>query len=40
MYSLVGGLVPESSGGSGWLILLFFLGAEGPISKQIPCERS
>jgi hypothetical protein len=25
VYSLVGGLVPRSSGGSGWLILLFFL---------------
>jgi hypothetical protein len=25
VYSLVGGLVPGSSGGSGWLILLFFL---------------
>jgi hypothetical protein len=25
MYSLVGGLVPGSPGGSGWLILLFFL---------------
>ena len=25
VYSLVGGLVPESSGGSCWLILLFFL---------------
>ena len=26
VYSLVGGLVPRSSGGSGWLILLFFQG--------------
>jgi hypothetical protein len=26
VYSLVGGLVPGSCGGSGWLILLFFLG--------------
>jgi hypothetical protein len=25
VYSLVGGLVPGSSWGSGWLILLFFL---------------
>jgi hypothetical protein len=25
VYTLVGGLVPGSSGGSGWLILLFFL---------------
>ena len=25
VYSLVGGLVPGSSGGTGWLILLFFL---------------
>jgi hypothetical protein len=25
MYSLIGGLVPENSGGSGWLILFFFL---------------
>jgi hypothetical protein len=25
MYSLVSGLVPGSSGGTGWLILLFFL---------------
>jgi hypothetical protein len=25
VYSLVGSLVPGSSGGSGWLILLFFL---------------
>jgi hypothetical protein len=25
VYSLVGGLVPESSGGYGWFILLFFL---------------
>ena len=25
VYSLVGGLVPGSAGGSGWLILLFFL---------------
>jgi hypothetical protein len=25
VYSLVSGLVPGSSGGSGWLILLFFL---------------
>jgi hypothetical protein len=25
VYSLVGGLVPGNSGGSGWLILLFFL---------------
>ena len=25
VYSLVGGLVPESSGGTGWFILLFLL---------------
>jgi hypothetical protein len=25
VYSLVSGLLPESSGGSDWLILLFFL---------------
>jgi hypothetical protein len=25
VYAFIGGLVPESSGGSGWLILFFFL---------------
>ena len=34
VYSLVGGLVPWSSGGSGWLILLFFL--TNPFSAFIP----
>jgi len=31
MYSSVGGLVPESSVGSGWLILLFFLWSCKPL---------
>jgi hypothetical protein len=34
VYSLVGGLVPGSSGRSGWLILLFFLEL---IKKQRNC---
>jgi hypothetical protein len=32
-YSLIGGLVPRSSGGSGCLILLFFLLVENPFSS-------
>jgi hypothetical protein len=31
VYSLVGGLVPGNSGGSGWLTLLFFLWACKPL---------
>ena len=31
VYSLVGGLVPGSSGESGWLILLFFLWGHKPL---------
>ena len=34
--SLVGGLVPGSSGGSGWLILLFFLWVANPFSAFSP----
>ena len=33
VYSLDGGLVPVSSGGSGWLILLFFLWVVNPFSS-------
>jgi hypothetical protein len=44
MYFLVGGLVPGSSGGSGWLILLFFLcsfyGAANPFSSFSPSPNS
>jgi hypothetical protein len=35
VYSLVGGLVPGRSGGSGWLILLFFLVAQWLRAKTI-----
>jgi hypothetical protein len=31
VYSLVGGLVPGNPGGSGWLILFFFLGCCKPL---------
>jgi hypothetical protein len=31
VYSLAGGLVPGSSRGSGWLILLFFLWGGKPL---------
>jgi hypothetical protein len=33
MYSLAGGLVPGSSGESGWVILLFFLWAANPFNS-------
>lgn len=36
VYSLLGGLVPRSSGISGWLILLFFLEAVIPFSSFSP----
>jgi hypothetical protein len=36
VYSLVGGLVPGSSGGSGWLILLFFLWGCKPLQLLQP----
>jgi hypothetical protein len=36
VYSLVGGLVPGSSGRSGWLILLFFLWVANPFSSFSP----
>ena len=32
MYSLFGGLVSGSSGGSGWLVLLFFLWGRKPLN--------
>ena len=35
MYFLVGGLVPGSSGRSGWLILLFFLWDGNPSSPSV-----
>ena len=38
--SLVGGLVPESSKGSGWLILLFFLWVANPFSSFSPFFNS
>jgi hypothetical protein len=34
VYSLVGGLVPESSGDSGWLILLFFPWGYKPLQPR------
>jgi len=34
VYSLIGSLVPGSSGGSGWLILLFFLWVANPFSYE------
>jgi hypothetical protein len=39
VYSLVGGLVPGSSGGSGWLILLFFLWGCNP-RQLLPSPNS
>jgi hypothetical protein len=36
VYSLVGGLIPESSGKSGWLILMFFLWGCKPIQLLQP----
>jgi hypothetical protein len=39
-YSLVGGLVPESSKESGWLILLFFLWVANPFSSISPFYNS
>ena len=41
VYSLVGGLVPRSSGGSGWLILFFFLLGCKPLQllqSFLPCS--
>jgi hypothetical protein len=40
LYSVVGSLVPGSSGGSGWLILLFFLWGCKPLSSFSPCPNS
>jgi hypothetical protein len=39
-YTLVGGLVPGNSGGSGWLILLFFLWGCKPLSSFSPSPNS
>jgi hypothetical protein len=38
--SLVSALIPGSSGGSGWLILLFFLGVANPFSSFSPFSKS
>jgi hypothetical protein len=40
VYFLVGGLVPGSSGGSGWLILLFYLWVASPFSSFSPSHNS
>jgi hypothetical protein len=40
VYSLVGGLVPGSSGGSGWFILLFFLWVANPFNSFSPFSNS
>jgi len=40
VYSLVGGLVPGSSGGSGWLMMLFFLWVANPFSSYSPFSNS
>jgi hypothetical protein len=40
VYTLVGGLVPGSSGGSGWLTLLFFLWGCKPFSSFSPFSDS
>jgi hypothetical protein len=40
VYSFVDGLVPGSSGGSGWLILLFFLWGCKPLQLHSPFSNS